>query len=215
MQEKINFSQVVGALKVAVNKLEEKRKELDRLDSPIGDGDHGRTISNAFQKISPLFESEEKDIGGLLRKVGRTLALSAGAAAGPLYGTAFMETGKVAEGKSEIGLKEIVKMAKAFEEGIKRRGKAEVGEKTMLDTIHPAVESLERSFSENLSLKEALLNMKEAARKGMESTKDLVSQRGRSSRLGERTRGHIDPGAASCYFIIEAAIDYLIRGNVK
>lgn len=211
MRERIDFSQIVGALKAAVSKLEEKRRELDRLDSPIGDGDHGRTINNAFQKISPLLESKEKDIGGLLRRVGRTLALSAGAAAGPLYGTAFMEAGKVVEGKSEIGLEDMVKMAKAFEEGVKRRGKAEVGEKTMLDTIHPAVESLERSFSENLSLEEALLHMKEAAKRGMESTKDLISQRGRSSRLGERTRGHIDPGAASCYFITEAMVDFLLN----
>lgn len=211
MQPKISFSQIVEALRVATGKLEEKRKELDRLDSPIGDGDHGRTISNAFQKIVPLLETEEKDIGSLLKKVGRTLALSAGAAAGPLYGTAFMEAGKVVEGKDEIGLEEAVRMAKAFEEGVKRRGKAQVGEKTMLDTIHPAVESLRKSLSENLSLREALLNMRKAAREGMESTKDLVSQRGRSSRLGERTRGHIDPGAASCYFIIEAVIDYLVN----
>ncbi len=210
MQDKISFSQVLGSLKAVLGKLEEKRKELDRLDSPIGDGDHGRTISNAFQKLTPLFESSEEDIGVLLKKVGRTLALSAGAAAGPLYGTAFMEAGKVVEGKKEIDLGDMVKMAQAFEEGIKRRGKAEVGEKTMLDTVHPAVESLKKSLSENLSLEDALKNMKEEAKRGMESTKDLISQRGRSSRLGERTRGHIDPGAASCYYIIEAMVDFLL-----
>jgi len=210
MQDRIDFSHVVGALEAATKKLDEKKRELDRLDSPIGDGDHGRTISNAFQKITSLLESEKKNIGELLRKIGRTLALSAGAAAGPLYGTGFMEAGKAVEGKDGINLEDIVKMAEAFEEGVKRRGKAKVGEKTMLDTIHPAVESLKKSLSENLPLREALLNLKKAAKEGMESTKDLISQRGRSSRLGERTRGHIDPGAASCYFIIEAVVDYLI-----
>ena len=209
--EKVGFTRIVGALKVMISKLEERREQLDRLDSPIGDGDHGRTVSSAFQKISPLLESEERDIGGLLLEMGRSLALSAGAAAGPLYGTAFMEAGRVAKGKDEIGLEEIAAMARAFEGGVKKRGKAQVGEKTMLDTIHPAVTSLEKSSSENLSLKEALLNMKEAARNGMESTSDMVSQRGRSSRLGERSRGHIDPGAASCFFITEAIVDFLIE----
>ena len=210
MPEKIALSHVVGALKAAVSKLGEKRGELDRLDSPIGDGDHGRTMTNAFHNVAPLLESTGEDIGGLLKNMGKTLALSGGAAAGPLYGTAFMEAGRVVEGKSEVGLKEIAEMAKAFEEGVIRRGKANIGEKTMLDTIHPAVESVEGSLSEGLSLKEALLNMKEAARKGMESTRDLVSQRGRSSRLGERSIGHIDPGAASCYFILEAVVDFLM-----
>lgn len=213
MQEKINFSQVVEAIKAAVEKLDEEKRYLDRLDSPIGDGDHGRTVSNAFQKIIPLLEKDEanNDIGGLLRSIGRSLALSAGAAAGPLYGTAFMEAGKVVEGKSEVGLEELTKMLEAAEEGIKRRGKAKVGEKTMLDTIHPASEALKESLSKNLSLKDALQQMKKAAKKGMESTKDLISQRGRSSRLGERTRGHIDPGAASSYLIIEAVVDCLVN----
>jgi dihydroxyacetone kinase-like protein len=210
MPEKITLPQVVGALKATISKLEGKKEELDRLDSPIGDGDHGRTMVNAFHNIAPFIESMGEDIGEFLGKVGKTLALSGGAAAGPLYGTAFMEAGRVVEGKSEVGLKEIAEMAKAFEEGVIRRGKANVGEKTMLDTIHPAVESVEGSLSEGLPLKEALLNMKEAARKGMESTRDLISQRGRSSRLGERSIGHIDPGAASCYFILEAMVDFLM-----
>ena len=111
----------------------------------------------------------------------------------------------------EIELEDLAKMLEAAQEGIKRRGKAKVGEKTMLDTIYPASESLKNSLSKNLSLKDALQDMKKAAREGMESTKDLISQRGRSSRLGERTVGHIDPGAASSYLIIESAVDYLIN----
>lgn len=212
MQEKISFSQIVEAIKAAVEKLDEEKRYLDRLDSPIGDGDHGRTVSNAFQKIVPLLEEGEanNDIGRLLRGIGRNLALSAGAAAGPLYGMAFMEAGKVVEGKTDVGLEELTKMLEAAKEGIKRRGKAKVGEKTMLDTIHPASESLKESLSKNLSLKDALQQMRKAAKKGMESTRDLISQKGRSSRLGERTRGHIDPGAASSYLIIEAVVDFLV-----
>ena len=213
MQKKISFSQIVEAIKAAVEKLDEEKRYLDRLDSPIGDGDHGRTVSNAFQKIVPLLEEGEanNDIGRLLRGIGRNLALSAGAAAGPLYGMAFMEAGKVVEGKTDVGLEELTKMLEAAKEGIKKRGKAEVGEKTMLDTIHPALESLKESLSKNLSLKDALQQMKKAAKEGMESTRNLISQKGRSSRLGERTIGHIDPGAASSYLIIEAVVDCLVN----
>lgn len=207
--ERISFDMVVGALRAAAVKLDEKKKELDRLDSPIGNGDHGRTVSGAFKEIEPLLKSRDVDIGGLLKKVGRTFALSVGGATGPLYGTGFMEAGKAVEGKSEIGLEEIVEAARAFQEGIRRRGQAEVCDKTMLDTVHYAVVSLESALSENLSPNEALLRTKEAAKKGMESTKDLISLRGRSSRLGERSKGHIDPGAASCCYIIEAIVDFL------
>lgn len=213
--ETISFSQVAGAINAVIIKLEEKSRELDRLDSPIGDGDHGRTISNAFRNIKHIIDSEDKDIGKLLSGIGKSLAFSAGAAAGPLYGTGFMDAGKVVIGRTEIGLQEIVEMSKAFEEGIKRRGKAQVGDKTMLDTIHPAVESVQKSLQKKLPLKKALLNMKEEARKGMISTKELISQRGRSSRLGERSKGHIDPGAASSYFILEAIVDFMTNSLAK
>ena len=209
MTEKIEFSQVIGALKAVARTLDEKREELDNLDSPIGDGDHGRTMFNLFQSITPLLESTDENIGGLLKQIGRIMALSGGASAGPLYGTGFMDVGKCVEGKSEISLIDIAEMVKAFEEGVRRKGQANIGDKTMLDTIHPAVESIEKSLSEGIPLREALLNSKDAAKKGMEATKNLISQKGRASRLGERSAGHIDPGAASCYFILEAAVNFL------
>ena len=209
MNDTISTSQVRGALRASVKALSEKRKELDRLDSPIGDGDHGRTISNAFQKIEPMIQASETDIGQLLKQIGRMLALSVGAAMGPLYGTGIMEAGKAVIGKQELSLADLAAMAKAFEGGVARRGKSGVGEKTMLDTIHPFSGALEAAASEHLPLMDALVQAREAAHKGMEATRDMISQRGRSSRLGERSRGHIDPGAASCYYIIEACIQHL------
>jgi len=217
-----------------VKKLEEKENYLNRLDAQIGDGDHGRTIVNAFKKAQKALLEKESggedevgssdkntDIGTLLKRMGRTLAFSTGAAAGPLYGTAFIEVGKVMEGKREISLKDWVKLTRAAEAGIIKRGRGKVGEKTMLDTLHPMVETLKETLakSEVLKkssaktdlLKEALLRAKEAAQKGMESTRKMVSKRGRSSRLGERTRGHIDPGAASSYYIIEAIIKTCLK----
>jgi len=204
-QEEITFQEIIQWLRRVANTLEEKKRYLDRLDSPIGDGDHGRTIANAFNKIIPILDSStEEDVGGLLVEIGKSLAFSTGAATGPLYGTAFMEAGKLVKGKKKIYLDDCVRMIQAAEEGVKRRGKAEVGDKTMLDTIHPVRESLEHSLSESDSLKVALEKAKKSARKGMESTKEIISRKGRASRLGERSRGHIDPGAASTCLIIEA-----------
>jgi len=191
-----------------VQKLEKEESYLNRLDADIGDGDHGRTISTSLRKALEELGSEgDLDIGAFLKRVGRSLAFSAGAATGPLFGTAFMEAGKALEGKEALSLEDWVRALEAAEEGIERRGKAKVGEKTMLDTIYPALQSLKESLSCNEPPGEALEKARDSARKGMESTRDLISRRGRSSRLGERTKGHIDPGAASSYFILETMIE--------
>ena len=214
-----SYSKIKRIMKGIVKELEEKRDYLNRLDGEIGDGDHGRTITNAFKKAQEvLLESESgredeaglsgdnADLGTLLKGIGRTIAFSTGAAAGPLYGTAFIEAGKAIEGKKELQLEDWAKLTEAAEAGIIKRGRGKVGEKTMLDTLHPMVKALKEMLAQNEALKEALRRAKEAAREGMESTRRMVSKRGRSSRLGERTRGHIDPGAASTYYIIKAII---------
>jgi len=224
LEKKNPYIKIKEILENIVKRLEEKRDYLNRLDGEIGDGDHGRTITNAFKKAEKvLLESEsgredkarlldkDADLGTLLKGIGRTLAFSTGAAAGPLYGTAFIEAGKAIEDKREIGLKDWVKLTEAAEVGIIKRGKGRVGEKTMLDTLHPMVETLKEMLAQNEPLKEALMRAKEAARKGMESTREMISKRGRSSRLGERTRGHIDPGATSSYYIIEAIIETCLK----
>lgn len=203
-----SYSKVKKMLEGIVDVLREKKEYLNRLDAEIGDGDHGRTVFEAFEKALDKFKLEEKDsdIGTLLKEVGRTIAFSGGAATGPLFGTAFIEAGKAIEGKKEIELEDWSRSVKAAEEGIKKRGRAQVGEKTMLDTIHSVSESLQKSVDQKESLEKALINAEKAAREGMESTKDIVSRRGRSSRLGERTRGHLDPGAASSYYILKLII---------
>ena len=220
LKKENSYSKIKKIMKNIVKELEEKRDYLNRLDGEIGDGDHGRTIANAFKKAQDvLLESESgredearlsgenADLGTLLKGIGKTIAFSTGAAAGPLYGTAFIEAGKTTEGKEELRLEDWAKLTEAAEAGIIRRGKGKVGEKTMLDTLHPMVEALKEMLAQNKPLKEALTRAKEAAREGMESTREMVSKRGRSSRLGERTKGHIDPGAASTYYIIKAIIE--------
>jgi len=207
-------SKIVSILQEIVKVLEGKQEELNRLDANIGDGDHGRTVAGAFKNVlKQEKELEGKDIGEALQIIGRTLAFSTGAATGPLYGSAFIEAGKKLKGKEKLSLEDWKEALSGAVEGVKRRGKAEVGDKTMLDTLYPMAKSLEDSIEKGESLKEALLKAKDAAKRGMESTKELVSKRGRSSRLGERTKGHIDPGAASSYYVIETIIKSCLRGE--
>jgi len=203
-----SYSKVEKMLEGIVDTLREKKEYLNRLDAEIGDGDHGRTVFEVFAKALDKFKlaAKDYDIGTLLKEVGRTIAFSGGAATGPLFGTAFIEAGKAIGGRREIRLEDWSRSVKAAEEGIKKRGRAEVGEKTMLDTIHSVSESLQRSIGQKESLEKALINAEKSAREGMESTRDIVSKRGRSSRLGERTKGHLDPGAASSYYILKSII---------
>ncbi len=202
------YSKVKKMLEEIVGTLRDKKEYLNRLDAEIGDGDHGRTVFETFEKALDKIKLEEKDsdVGTLLKEVGRTIAFSGGAATGPLFGTAFIEAGKAIEGRREIKLGDWLRSVKAAEEGIKKRGRAQVGEKTMLDTIHWVSESLQKSIDQKASLEKSLVNAEKAARKGMESTRDIVSKRGRSSRLGERTKGHLDPGATSSYYIFSSII---------
>ena len=203
-----SYSKVEKMLEGIVDTLREKKEYLNRLDAEIGDGDHGRTVFEVFAKALDKFKlaAKDSDIGTLLKEVGRTIAFSGGAATGPLFGTAFIEAGKAIGGRREIRLEDWSRSVKAAEEGIKKRGRAEVGEKTMLDTVHSVSESLQRSIGQKESLEKALINAEKSAREGMESTRDIVSKRGRSSRLGERTKGHLDPGAASSYYIFSSII---------
>ncbi len=208
----IPFEKIKIAFSRIEESLEKHRQYLNDLDSPIGDSDHGESVCSAFRKVKEVvdkFPEEKRDIGELLQTVGKSIVLSGGAAMGPLYGTAFMDAGKAVAGKEELSPSDLVKMWEAFAGGIKRRGQVELGDKTMYDAIYPSFLALQKAYEEGKSLKEMLEEAIEGARRGMESTKDLVSKRGRSSRLGERSRGHIDPGAASSYFIIEAFLGSL------
>jgi dihydroxyacetone kinase-like protein len=205
MGNNISFEKIQAALIAVPQELNNKRQYFNDLDSPIGDSDHGDSVCGAFKKVGEVasqYNDNKKDIGDLMKAVGRTIIFSSGAAMGPLYGTAFTEAGKVVVGKSEITPEEFVKMWLAFVKGIETRGGVKLGEKTMFDTIQPGISTLEREFSSGKSLKEACDLALEAAERGMNSTKDMLSLRGRSSRLGERSLGHIDPGSASMFTVI-------------
>ncbi|GAA0738597.1 dihydroxyacetone kinase subunit DhaL [Clostridium oceanicum] len=185
--------------------IEENEKFLSELDGAIGDGDHGFNMNKGFKAVIEKIDSiEDKDIGKLLKTVGMTLVTNVGGASGPLYGTAFMYSGKKLAGKEELNIEDLVVILEESLNGIKVRGKAETGEKTMVDSISPALDALKESLNNGLDSKEAMKNVVDAAQKGVEYTKDIIATKGRASYLGERSIGHQDPGATSSYLILKS-----------
>jgi dihydroxyacetone kinase-like protein len=200
------FKQVLVAIGEAV---ERKQDELCELDRVIGDGDHGVSMTIGWQAIREQLKSmdREEDIGVILRAVSRTFLNAVGASIGPLYGMAFLRGSAEMIGKMQAGHADLVRFWIAAVEGIRQMGKAEVGNKTMLDTWAPIASVLEDALLTGASWEETMERAVEAGRRGMESTRDMVSQLGRSGRLGERSKGHIDPGAASAFLIFSAFVD--------
>ena len=188
--------------------LHENREFLTQLDSPIGDADHGINMDRGFQAvIAKLPTVAGMDIGSILKTVGTTLVSTVGGASGPLYGTAFLRAGMVNAGKHELYEADVVDMLEAALEGIKARGKAVPGEKTMVDALSPALLAAKETEAQHLGLSQLLRRASDAAEKGMKSTIPLLATKGRASYLGERSIGHQDPGATSSWLILKTLAD--------
>jgi dihydroxyacetone kinase-like protein len=184
----------------------EHREELVTLDRAIGDADHGTNMDRGFKKaVEKLEATEGDDIGALLKVVGMALISSVGGAAGPLYGTLFLQMGAATAGRSELDLDGWTAALAAGVKGVQSRGKAEPGEKTMLDALLPAVAALETDRASGDELAAALQHSAEAAAEGMRQTIPLEAHKGRASYLGPRSVGHQDPGATSSHLLIETA----------
>ena len=184
----------------------EKRMDLVRLDTAIGDGDHGTNMDRGMKKaVEKLDSTEGGDIGADLKAVGMALVSSVGGAAGPLYGTVFLQMGSATAGKSELDLDGWTAAVEAGVKGVQARGKAEPGDKTMIDAWLPALEALR----EGGDLGEALTRSADAAEEGMKATTPMEARRGRASYLGPRSVGHQDPGATSTYLLLRAAAETL------
>lgn len=172
-------------------KIEAEKEYLTELDNEIGDGDHGINLARGFEAVEKKLPSlAGGDIGALLKGVGMQLVSTVGGASGPLYGTAFMKAGMACKGLTEIDGPAFVKAMEAAVDGIKMRGKATEGEKTMLDALCPALKVLQDDVTAGKSLKEALQDAAQAAEKGVEYTKTIIATKGRASYLGERSLGH-------------------------
>ena len=184
----------------------EKRMDLVRLDTAIGDGDHGTNMDRGMKKaVEKLDSTEGGDIGADLKAVGMALVSSVGGAAGPLYGTVFLQMGSATAGKAELDLDGWTAAVEAGVKGVQARGKAEPGDKTMVDAWLPALEALR----EGGDLGEALTRSADAAEEGMKATTPMEARRGRASYLGPRSVGHQDPGATSTYLLLRAAAETL------
>ncbi len=186
----------------------ENKNYLTDLDSAIGDADHGINLDRGFSAVRADIEKNEySSIRDLLKAEAMMLIKTVGGASGPLLGTFFLQMSKTVSSDDGIDGKEIVSLFRAGLEGIKMRGHAAEGEKTMIDTWSPAVSAMEEALSENCSVGEILSRGKEAAWAGMNSTIEMLATKGRASYLGERSIGHLDPGAASSFMMIKAACD--------
>jgi dihydroxyacetone kinase-like protein len=184
----------------------EHRQELVRLDTAIGDGDHGTNMNRGMQKaLEKLQASEQADPGAVLKAVAMALVSSVGGAAGPLYGTLLLQMGTAMAGQAEVDQAGFVAAFRAGLVGVKARGKAQLGDKTMIDALTPAIDALEQAADLTAGLTAAV----DAAEQGMNATTPLVARKGRASYLGDRSAGHQDPGATSTYYLFKSAAETL------
>lgn len=187
--------------------MEENKEYLTQLDSAIGDADHGINMSRGFNAaLAEIDGKEPEDIAGALKAVSMALIKKVGGAAGPLYGTFFLKASAAASGKEELDADGVLELFKEGVEGLKQRGKAQQGDKTMLDAWIPAIEAMEGAKSDGVA---AMLEAgAAAAESGMKATIPLVARKGRASYMGERSKGHQDPGATSTHLILRAAAEH-------
>lgn len=184
----------------------EQAEYLTDLDRAIGDADHGSNMKRGLTKAAELAGAEEfAGIDAYLKKVGMSLVSNVGGASGPLYGTFFLRMAGAFADVPDAGVAEVGAGLRAGVEGILARGKAEVGDKTMYDAWAPALEAYDQAANSGSDLAAALTAAAQAAAKGRDETEDLVARKGRASYLGERSRGHIDPGATSSTLLLESA----------
>lgn len=204
----INRDDALAWVRAVAAVIEENRTYLTELDAAIGDADHGANMDRGFKAVlNKLPDVSDKDLGTIFKTVGMTLISTVGGAGGPLYGTFFLQIGMKTAGKMELGLADWTEALDAALNGVVMRGKAEIGDKTMVDALTPAVDALKQAVQDTTPLNEALHLSAEAAKAGMEGTIPLVARKGRASYLGERSAGHQDPGATSSFLILKAAAD--------
>jgi dihydroxyacetone kinase-like protein len=202
----INRDGVVDWMRRFAGEMGEHRQELVRLDTAIGDGDHGTNMDRGMRKaVEKLDSAEQADPGAVLKTVAMALVSSVGGAAGPLYGTLFLQMGTALAGQEEVDLAAWTEAWRKGLEGVQARGKAVPEDKTMVDALIPAIAALESAPDLDAGLRAAV----EGAEEGMRATIPLVARKGRASYLGERSMDHQDPGATSTYYLFKTAAEAL------
>jgi phosphoenolpyruvate---glycerone phosphotransferase subunit DhaL len=181
---------------------------LTELDAAIGDADHGANMHRGMQAVTAKLPGiADKDIGTILKTVGMTLVSTVGGASGPLYGTFFLQMATATANQSGLTLADWAVALEAGLNGVIMRGKAQSGDKTMIDALLPALNSLKEAIAQGMAQGDALRQSALAAETGRDATVPLVARKGRASYLGERSAGHQDPGATSAHLLLKAAAD--------
>lgn len=205
----MSYDAVVAWLKSFAATIAENKQYLTELDSAIGDADHGINMDRGFQAVLGKLDSAASgnDIGSLFKTVGMTLVSTVGGAGGPLYGTLFLQFGAAIAGKSELTAEDWSAGLDSAVSGVQARGKAQIGDKTMLDALIPARDAFADALADGAGLPAALRRSADAAEQGMTATIPLVARKGRASYLGERSAGHQDPGATSSALLLRNAAE--------
>ena len=185
------------------DRVTEEKDWLTELDAAIGDADHGINMARGMSAVSGDLADQPADLAALFKRTGMKLVSTVGGASGPLYGTFFLRVGAAAGDATSLDGPGLAAALRAGCEGIKARGKAELGEKTMLDAMMPALDALDEALGAGQSPAEAMKTAAEAAATGREATIPMLATKGRASYLGERSIGHLDPGAASSTLLFE------------
>lgn len=199
-----------GVLYEMAERIQKNKEYLGEIDGLIGDGDHGMNMNKGFTAFAKRFAGSNIEFTAGLDELGMLLLNEIGGSMGPIYGTIFMAMAAAGESHEQIGLAELCTMLRAGLASLQEIVDAKVGDKTLVDTLAPALAALENARDSGHGFAEALLDMKAAAQAGRDSTKELVAKFGRSSRLGERSRGVLDAGATSCCLLLEGIADGII-----
>jgi dihydroxyacetone kinase-like protein len=201
---------VVRWVRAFADTIAENKDYLTELDSAIGDADHGINMNRGMTAvIGKLDGLADGDITATFKTIGMTLVSTVGGAGGPLYGTLFLQFGTSVAGKERLELADWAAMVAAGVDGVQARGKAELGDKTMVDALSPARDALVEAASDGTAFRSALTAAAAAAEEGMKGTIPLVARKGRASYLGERSAGHQDPGATSSWMLMRTAVQTL------
>ena len=204
----VTKKQIVQWLQAFASEIHENKDYLTQLDAAIGDADHGINMDRGFQKvITQLPNIADKDIGSILKTVSMTLISSIGGASGPLYGSLFLRASSTVLGKEELTEIDMQKLLQAGLQGVLQRGKAKPGDKTMIDVLSPATVAFEEAVGSGKNMSEAMQQMVAIAEKAMKDTIPMIARKGRASYLGDRSIGHQDPGATSCYLMLKSLSD--------
>ncbi|MGM3306842.1 dihydroxyacetone kinase subunit DhaL [Anabaena sp. WFMT] len=210
----VNQVQIVEWLYVFASVIEHHKEDLTELDAAIGDADHGINMDRGFKKVSSILPSiAGKDISSIFKNVSMTLISSIGGASGPLYGTWFLRASSATAGKQELTQEDMLKLLQSGLDGVIERGKTQLGDKTMVDVLSPAVVAFEQAVGQGMGTVEALQMAVVAAEQGLKATIPMLAKKGRASYLGDRSIGHQDPGGTSAYWMLRSLLEVLKGSN--